>query len=259
MRLILLFFLFYPAFLLGTQTALFWTYCTTDVVPYGKGNFEVANLFKAVNTIDTPGPFSSRVPESMLPTDFGFDVGLFSCAGWQGEFGIDFFPGTDNPLYLNAKVAIDENKLFWHAPSFSVGIFNVGFSHNTSFNVVGIVVGKKIPWWCEGRLLTGGYVGNSFMGDDPGGWWIGFDLPFYKKKDCKGNDFYRWRLLADYATGRNIVGGGGIGLSYFYNADIYFSTGPTWFNSARIYGTWKWSFYLNVVFPVIKPLKCCRY
>jgi hypothetical protein len=246
--------------LIGTQTALFWTYATTDVVPTGKAFFEWSDLFKVRNhQREGNGIFASSVPEDSLPTDFGLDVGLFTWGIWETELGADYFAGINAPLFFNAKTSAAENKLFRNAPSLSFGIFGIGTTRDTDFNVFDITVGKSLPRrWGGGRIFFGGYYGNSSLGPDRGGWWFGYDLPFLKRTSHKGVDYYRWHLITDYASGRNFVGGGGLGLAYFINPNITFATGPTWFNHAKTNGSWKWSFYLNVVFPVFRKEKCCR-
>lgn len=252
--------IFISSYLTGTQTALFWTYATTDVVPTGKGNFEMANLFRAVNNQrNNEGIFVATVPGAMLPTDVGFDVGLFTWGIWEAEIGLDYYGGISDPVFFNAKIAVGENKLFCGAPSFSVGMINIGTARATNFDTFDFCVGKSLPkCWGGGRIFIGGYYGNIPIGKDRGGWWVGYDLPFYKKTSHKGVDYYRWHFLADYASGKNLLGGGGFGLSYFINPDITIATGPTWFHSTEIYGTWKWAIYLNVVFPVFRKERCCR-
>lgn len=241
-RLIVLYFLS-TSTLCATASALFWTFATTDVLDPGMGNFEVGTLFRPIIN----GP--PTIPDAMFPTDIGFNMGFPKWGILKAEAGVDYYGGVRNPLFFNAKIGVEECKLFRNAPSLSFGILFVGTARETDFNVWNLMVGKTLP--CKlGRAFLGGYFGNPSMGKDRGGIWGGTDTPFYKKKDCKGVDFYRWHILVDFATGDNIIGGAGVGIVYFYNPYISFMAGPTWFASNTIYGPWKIALYINVNFPV---------
>ena len=42
------------------------------------------------------------------------------------------------------------------------------------------------------------------------------------------------------------IGGGGVGLYYFFTKDISLLTGPVWFNEKEINGKWKWTLQLDI-------------
>lgn len=46
----------------------------------------------------------------------------------------------------------------------------------------------------------------------------------------------KWVLAADYASGRNAIGGGGVGIYYYFTPNISLLTGPVWFNDESING-----------------------
>ena len=67
-------------------------------------------------------------------------------------------------------------------------------------------------------------------------------------KDAAGNEYNKWTFAADYASGKNFIGGGGFGMYYFFTKDISLLTGPVWFNDHVINGQWKWTVQLDINF-----------
>jgi len=55
-------------------------------------------------------------------------------------------------------------------------------------------------------------------------------------------------LAADYASGKNYIGGGGFGMYHYFTKDISLLTGPVWFNDHAINGQWKWTVQLDINF-----------
>ncbi|MBI5117251.1 hypothetical protein HZA56_12320, partial [Candidatus Poribacteria bacterium] len=64
--------------------------------------------------------------------------------------------------------------------------------------------------------------------------------------DMQGNEYSKLIFAADYASGENSIGGGGVGLYYFFTKDISLLTGPVWFNESKINGDWKWTIQLDI-------------
>lgn len=240
----------------ATPTSLFWTNCITDVEPTGKGNIDVDNYFTVFNR--------RGHGQSFFP-DVGIVIGIFSWADLHAEAGIDYLGGADDPLFFNAKVGMEENKLFRHAPAFSLGVFNIGTRtegpNKTNQNIFDYIFGKTLPDWIGGRLFVGGFLGNEAMGKDQQGFMIGYLRSFCPAKDCRGRDYYKWEFAADYASGKNTIGGGGFALIYYFTPTISLESGPVWFNSAEINGTWKWSVQLDINVTIFKKnifgLKSC--
>jgi hypothetical protein len=50
----------------------------------------------------------------------------------------------------------------------------------------------------------------------------------------------KWLVLADYASGRNAIGGGGVALQYYFTPKINLKTGPVIFNDREHHSRWKW-------------------
>ena len=187
---------------------------------------------------------------------------------------------------FNAKFGIPEGAFFgsWF-PALNVGIFNVGtMAEVTDMNIVDFIVGKTLGSF--GRIHGGYYYGNpgsalmhqngckngtsnskfscnALLGTSAAnpvsstgntgrlqndGGMVGYDYGFWKVKDKEGNEYNKWILAADYASGKNFIGGGGVGIYHFFNKDISLLTGPVWFNDKTINGQWKWTVQLDINF-----------
>lgn len=197
--------------------------------------------------------FTSPDHSQALAPDVGLTCGLFTLKDWQVEVGFDYFGGFSYPWFFNAKAGIVENKLFANAPSVSFGIFGIGTSRFTNFNIFDAVIGKTLPCWLGGgRLFVGGYVGSHTLRPTQGGYMLGFIQSFCEAEDCCGVKYYKWQILADYASGRNFIGGGGAGIAYYFNPYVTVVTGPTWFNDTHILGRWKWTVQIDILFSIFK-------
>lgn len=223
----------------AVPTSLFWTNCTTGVQPEHTARICALNYF----------PIKHRHCDPAFPIDVGATYGLFSFNGMSAEAGVDFLAGTSHPFFFNAKVGVHEDWLFSSAPSLSVGIYNVGTRtggpKRTNQNIIDVVLGKSLPEL--GTVYLGGFSGSHAMGKNHGGVMVGYSYAFCKRKYvCDGREYNKWAVLADYASGKNTIGGGGIACSYYFTPDAFVTTGPVWFNSAKINGRWKWSLQLYV-------------
>lgn len=230
----------------ATPTSLFWTNCTTDVQPTGTGHIGVDNLFTV---------FNRRGHGQSFATDVGFLIGAYTWHDISSEIGIDYLGGTDDPIFFNGKIGMAEGKLFSDSPSWSFGIFDIGTrtrGNRTNQNVIDVVIGKSMPDSIGGTLYIGGYSGSRAIGKNRQGFMIGYSRGFCHTKDCNGKEYDEWELAADWASGNNWLGGGGVSMLYYFNHDISLQTGPVFFNTARYNGTWKWSIQIDIDIPVFK-------
>jgi hypothetical protein len=262
----------------ATPSTTYWTPATSDVQPFNVWHIGVDNYFRLSRTQEelNNGQFDS------FPTDVGLTVGVLPFEKFNLEVGIDgLFPGTrvhpalksiGRSLLFNTKLGTPEGAFFgsWF-PALNVGIFNVGTkSEVTNMNIVDFLVGKTLGDF--GRIHGGYYYGNpgsALMhegGCKPGntgivacipgasgkldndGGMVGYDYGFWKVKDKEGNEYNKWIFAADYASGKNFIGGGGFGIYHFFNKDISLLTGPVWFNDHVINGQWKWTVQLDINF-----------
>jgi hypothetical protein len=207
-------------------------------------------------------------------------VGVLPFEKLNLEVGIDgLFPGTrlhpamrsiGNSILFNAKLGIPEGALASWSPALNVGLFNAGTKKQvTNMHIVDFLVGKTLGPF--GRLHAGGYYGNPdsvLMREggckpapdnpvlsciagasgalDNSGAMVGYDFGFWKVKDKEGNEYNKWVFAADYASGKNAIGGGGFGIYHFFTKDISLLTGPVWFNDHVINGQWKWTVQLDI-------------
>jgi hypothetical protein len=231
---------------LATPSTTYWTPMTMDIQPYKVVHLGIDNYYTTTKKVvsDEQGAF---------PTDVGLTVGVLPFEKIQMEIGIDALYPSDNPYYFNAKVGSPEGALFKESPALQVGIFNVGTRNNvTNQNVVYGVIGKTIP--VLGRLTVGPYAGNSKVLVDKNrekentGYMAAIDHSFMSVKDTAGNEYSKWVVAADYASGKNAIGGGGVGIYYFFTKDISLLTGPVWFNEKAINGAMKWTTQLDINF-----------
>lgn len=240
---ILVFFLCSGAAVEGVPSSLFWTNCSTDIVAAGTVTIDMDNYFTIFNRVGQG---------SYYPPDAGATLGLFSWKNLNMEVGIDYFGGTDYPLFFNGKIGIEENKLFANAPAVNIGIFGVGTkSHVTDQNVCDFILGKNLKSGV--RLFLGAFAGNNSLGPVRSGIMGGFDYGFSSATSCEGKEYKKWYLAADYSTGNNILGGGGVGLSHYFSPDIFIQGGPIWFNDRSLNGRWKVLLQFSANFPVFTP------
>lgn len=248
---ILLFTLICSSVLEATPSSVFWTYCTTAVYEPGVGHIDVDSYFTV---------FNRRGHGSYFNPDTGVELGVFGWKDINVEAGFDYAGGADDPLYFNIGAAIEEDKLFCHAPSVKVGFFNSGTRyhghHRTNQNIVDLVIGKNLPEKIGGLFCVGGFSGNRVIGKNAQGFMVSYQRSFCPAKDCEGKEYFKWVVCGDYASGKNIIGGGGFGLYYYFTPDISILSGPVWFNSTKINGSWKWSVQIDISFAAFDPKKC---
>jgi len=270
--------LFAEGTVLATPSTTYWTPATSDVQPFNVWHIGVDNYFRLSRSQEEQanGQFDS------FPTDVGLTVGVLPFEKLNMEVGIDgLFPGTrinpalrsiGNSLLFNAKLGTPEGAFFgsWF-PAINVGLFNAGTQAQvTNMDIFDFIVGKTLG--PLGRIHAGGYYGNpdavlmreggckpngtgalaciagaSGKLDNAGGM-VGYDYGFWKVKDKEGNEYNKWVFAADYASGKNFVGGGGFGMYHYFNKDISLLTGPVWFNDHVINGQWKWTVQLDINF-----------
>lgn len=231
----------------ATPSTTYWTPMTPDIQPYGVFHITYDSYFTVFRKAENgAGDF---------PTDIGLTVGVLPYEKLQMEVGFDLLEPSDYPLTFNAKIGTPEGALFQGSPTLYLGIFNVGTKKDvTNQNVVHAGIGKTIPH--VGRLSVGPYIGNdkvlrSSQGDkEETGFMVAYDRGFIPTTDKEGNEYNKLVLAADYASGDNAIGGGGVGLYYYFTKNISLLAGPVWFNDEDINGKWKWTVQLDINLPV---------
>lgn len=224
----------------ATPSTTYFTVCTLDIQPAGVTHLGVDNYFG----------FGSSSPDRTdeFPVDVGPEWGANLTSKLSMEYGIDVLssPAT-TPFFFNAKIGYREGVLSKNAPALQLGIFNVGFKRDSVDNaqdIVYLLTGKSLP---DGktRVSAAGYIGNaaslrSSTGSlQNAGYMVAFDRQLVPGK---------WVLAGDYASGKNAIGGGGIGVYYYFTKDISLLSGPVWFNDKGINGSVKATVQLDINF-----------
>ena len=186
----------------ATPSTTYWTPCTIDIQPAG-----VVHL-----GIDDYSTVGSTAPVSEFPTDFGLTFGANLTSKLSAEYGVDILTPGANPLYFNAKLGFRENVLSKSAPAVQLGFFNFGTrSDVTNQNIAYLTVGKSLPNG-RTRLAASYYMGNddvlrsSTGAKENTGYMVAFDHAVVPGKVV---------LAGDYASGKNAIGGGGVGVYYY--------------------------------------------
>ena len=242
----------------ATPSTTYWTPATSDRQPYGVWHLGIDNYF-------TLGKKKASERGS-LPTDVGLTVGVLPYEKIQLEVGIDWSEPSPYPLMFNAKLGTPEGSLFEGSPALNIGIFGVGTNSSVDsdgnsrndFNIVHVMVGKTLPMGL-GRIHIGGYSGNDKAlinlktnDKENTGFMVGYDKGIMPVKSGK-DEYSRVVLAADYASGKNAIGGGGVGVYYYFTKDISLLTGPVWFNEPfTAIGNenipWVWTTQLDINF-----------
>jgi hypothetical protein len=231
----------------ATSSTTFWTPMTLDIQPYGVVHLGIDDYFRVRNA--SPGAFPT---DMTMPT-----VGILPFSKIQMEVGIDYFANTPHPWLFNAKIGTPEDAWFKGQPALQVGTFLVGRKTNTArsdYDIVYGVVGKTLG--PIGRFSIGPYFGNhatlvsSTGKPQNSGYMVAFDHGFRPVKDSSGAvDYNRFVFAADYASGKNFIGGGGGGFYIFFTKNISLLLGPTFFNDQGLNGKWKFSTQLDINLP----------
>ncbi len=233
----------------ATSSTTFWTPMTVDIQPLGILHIGIDDYFRVTNS--APGAFPT---DMTVPT-----VGVLPSKKVQMEVGIDHFTNTPHPWLFNLKIGSPEGAWFKGQPAIEAGTFLLGrrtsdarSDYDVAYGVIGKTLGPL------GRLSAGPYIGNhatlvSSSGKSENiGYMVAYDHGFKSVKDPAGSaDYNRLVFAADYASGRNFIGGGGCGIYIYFTKDISLLAGPTFFNDRGINGKWKLSTQLDINLPRI--------
>lgn len=224
------------SFVQATPSTTYWTPCVIDVQPFGKWHITYDTYF----TVGKKGD-----KKSDFPTTGGLTIGVLPFQKLNLEIGFDFIEPSEDPVFFNAKFGTPESSLFSGSPALNIGIFNVGTEKNvTDYNIADFIIGKTLPL-SLGRLHGGYYLGNdktliSSTGEKENtGYMVGYDKYIYKDKVM---------FAGDYASGENALGGGGVGLYFFFTPTVSLLLGPVWFNDKALNGEMKWTSQLDINF-----------
>ena len=230
----------------ATPSSTYWTTDTTDIQGYNVPHLGIDNYFTVLRKQNNGA--------GSFPTDLQAEYGILPFDKLQAEIGIDDLEPSDYPFFFNAKIGTPEGTFASWSPAVNLGIFDVGTQKGvTDYDIVDVLLGKTIPYF--GRLFVGGYAGNartlvdSNGKSDNTGVMIAMDHGFWNVKEKNGDEYSKWVFAADWASGKNYIGGGGAGLYYYFTRNISLLAGPVFFNDAGINGKWKMTTQLDINVP----------
>jgi len=175
----------------------------------------------------------------------------------QGEVGFDLLLPSDYPAYFNAKLCTPESSLFAGSPGISFGIYDVGTKSDVSnYNVLHLMLQKTLPGG-SGYVAAGLYHGlnETLFTNSEGrvvrtGAMVGFlspDIPV----GLKG--LKKITIAADIQTGKNVLGGWGLGAAFYFTDTISLLTGPVFYLDKGLQPggrSWLWTAQLDVDIPL---------
>jgi hypothetical protein len=232
----------------ATPSTVYWTPATTYTQPY-----LVPHL-----TYDTY--FSEG---GLMQPDYGLTVGVLPFDKVQAEVGIDLLqPGvTADNLYLNGKVTLVEGAYAEWQPGISLGIQSVGFKTDYSnYDHTYLTLGKTFGF---GTIGVGGYygAGSKALYTSSAGKVVrsGF-MASYTSPDInlKLTGLEKIAFAADWASGNNYFGAGGVGVALYFTPSISLLTGPVFVNDKDLFkstygSSFYWTAQIDVDFDLRKP------
>ncbi|MFL5365435.1 MAG: hypothetical protein ACJ781_08160 [Myxococcales bacterium] len=239
----------------ATPSTTFWAPSNTAIQPFLVPHISYDTYFGGKPGTTTPG-------SPIYPVTTGLTMGVLPWEDLQLEVGFDMLLPASDPLLLNAKLGVPEDKLFAWQPSLAFGIFGVGTKKSTDttlgtdYNMLYAQAQHSIPQ-VGGYVSVGGYyalqeklfqssgggtVRSGFMGGllSPD---INVNLPWLLKIN----------FAADVQTGKNVFGAAGGGIGLYFTDKIDLLTGPVYFfDPASQPGgrQWFWTVQLDVDLPL---------
>jgi hypothetical protein len=202
----------------ATPSTVFYTVATPYIQPFAVPHLTYDSYFSG---------------SAAFPADVGLTAGLLPYKKIQAEVGFDlFYPGSD-PFQLNFKAGVPEGAFGKYIPGITAGIFGMGFKSNVNnYDILHFEIGKTFPR--IGTVSIGGYKGlkpkllRSATGKNQD---LGYMVSFYRTLEPWTE---RIAVTADYMSGKNVFGGGGAGLYFWFTKSIAVITGWVWFNDQKL-------------------------
>lgn len=184
----------------STPSTLIWI-PSTDIQS-GSGHLGV-DAFLAAGDADDPA------------TDFGLTFG-----DGKYEYGVDYFEGIDDPIYLNAKALLKDETAA--SARLVAGVYNYGTDDATAYNIWYLLASKTFDF---GRLTAGYGVGREeALGDDHAMLLLGWDRAVSDK----------WWAAIDYQGGKSAFGAISAGVAYAVSPAASLILGYDWFNDSSL-------------------------
>jgi hypothetical protein len=240
----------------ATPTTTFWAPSTTAIQPFLTPHITYDTYF-------WKGTTAGQAGSPVYPITTGLTMGVLPFEDVQLEVGFDLLLPSTDPLLLNAKLGVPEDKLFAFQPSLAVGIFGVGTKASTDsalgtdYNMLYAQVQHSIPV-VGGYVSVGGYYAlqdklfqaSDGSGTNRAGFMGGFVSPDI---NIGAPWLQKINVTADVQTGKNVFGAAGGGLYFYFTDKIDILTGPVYFfdpGSQPGGRQWFWTVQLDVDLPL---------
>jgi len=194
--------------------------------------------------------FSSAEDAGANYFDIGVTAGVLPFEKIKLEVGTDYSTGgvgTAYPFSFNAKLATTEDALFTGMPAFAVGGFGLGtIEAQKPANIMYALVAKTLP--VVGRLSVGGYTGDKDNLTDVNGNKENSGVLASWDRSMPEVSDKLW-LAVDYMSGKNGLGGIGIGGAWTFTKQVSLLTGVTFYNEEALAGKTSFTTQLIINLP----------
>jgi hypothetical protein len=192
------------------------------------------------------------------PVTTGLTIGVLPYDAVQAEVGFDLLFPTDDPVLLNGKVTLVEDKLFAYQPALSLGVANAGVTAATDLAMVYAVLGKTIPG-VGASVAIGGYYGlngNLWVDKNGAKEQAGLLASVASPPIKVGAPVLDSIVLAaDVQTGKNAFGAAGVAASFYFTPNVALLTGPVFFLEKALQpngSSYMWTVQLDLDAPLRK-------
>jgi hypothetical protein len=243
----------------ATPTTTVWAPSTTGIQPFLTPHLTYDTYF-------WKGTAAGQAGSPLYPITTGLTMGVLPFDNLQLEVGFDLLLPSSDPLLLNAKLGVPEDKLFAFQPSLAFGIYGVGTKQSTDtalgtdYNVLYAQVQHSIPG-IGGFLSVGGYYAlqdKLFQASDGSGTYRSGFIGGAGSPDININAPWLQKITvtADVQTGKNAFGAAAGALNFFFTDKISVLTGPVYFfdpGSQPGGRQWMWTMQLDIDMPLVSP------
>jgi len=243
----------------ATPSTTVWAPSTTAIQPFLTPHLTYDTYF-------WKGTAAGQAGSPIYPITTGLTMGVLPFDNLQLEVGFDLLLPSSDPLLLNAKLGVPEDKLFSFQPSLAVGIFGVGTKTSTAtalgtdYNILYAQAQHSIPV-VGGFVSAGGYYAlqdKLFQASDGSGTNRAGFMGAVGSPDIPINAPWLQKITvaADVQTGKNAFGAFGAAASFFFTDKVSVLTGPVYFfdpGSQPGGRQWFWTMQLDIDMPLISP------
>ena len=244
----------------ATPSTTVWAPSTTAIQPFLTPHLTYDTYFRK-------GIISGQAGSPLYPVTTGLTMGVLPWENLQLEVGFDLLLPSPDPLLLNAKLGVPEDKLFAYQPSLAIGIFGLGTQKSTDathlgtdYNMLYAQAQHSIPV-IGGYVSVGGYYAlqeKLFQASDGSGTQRAGFMGGIGSPDININApwLQKITLEADLQTGKNAFGAFGAAASFFFTDKVSILTGPIYFldpGSQPGGQQWFWTVQLDIDMPLVSP------